>query len=196
MRISPTVAAKYPSGLARQIGVSPAVSQRGRRSIAAGAARGGTDPRDTLTSLSVCDFGDDGRLLIGTLHDALTDMNRRKGTAHVDAVFGTPPPELSDATSITAPTMRRIDGKYRANQLSIMAANTPSTFYDMLLQRRDQCWRALSDGYLHGRVFFLKLWVFMMVEVLNLNPYARILPSEEDTPLIVVHAMSAPDTAK
>eukprot|EP01043_Picozoa_sp_COSAG02_P105565 COSAG02_NODE_41555_length_393_cov_0.911565_2_plen_74_part_01 len=29
------------------------------RSIAAGAARGGTDPRDTLTSLSVCDFGDD-----------------------------------------------------------------------------------------------------------------------------------------
>ena len=66
--------------------------------------------------------------------------------------------------------MRRTDGKYRANQLEILTASSPATFHDMILRRRGMCWRALSTQYLASRVFFMKLWIFMLVEVLELDP--------------------------
>lgn len=147
-----------------------AAMQAELNTISTGEMKPGGDPRHVLAHLAACDFGADGQLLITTLEEALRSDKRRRGESHGDALTGGLPPTLSTTTSITAPAMRRADGTYRANQLTVLAANTPSMFYNMLVQRRDQCWRALSDGYLYSRIFFLKLWIFMLVEVLGMNP--------------------------
>eukprot|EP01043_Picozoa_sp_COSAG02_P020068 COSAG02_NODE_981_length_15488_cov_27.585093_15_plen_115_part_00 len=70
-----------------------------------------------------------------------------------DPIFGPDCPHFHSGRQIAAPQMQRTGGKYRANQLSVLAASTPALFYQMVLERRSQCWRALSDQYLASRIF-------------------------------------------
>jgi hypothetical protein len=169
-RLLPSVTHEHGDDLSRL--ESTATEAELQHLAAAEAMAGGTDPRDTLSAMAKFDFGSDGHLTVETLAIALTEMRNQVQTVTTgDAIFGGFPPTLSSTTQISVPAMRKADGKYRANQLSVLAANTPAAFYQMLLKRRDECWRALSDGYLTSRIFFMKLWIFWLVEGLGKSPF-------------------------
>ena len=133
-------------------------------------------------ALAAVDYGMDGSLLVNSLLDALTEAASSQPSTTFDPIFKAKP-TLSSTKVIAPPSMRRTDGKYRANQLEILTAANPATFHDMILRRRGMCWRALSKQYLASRVFFMKLWIFMLVEVLELDPRRRwtgaVSPTED-----------------
>ena len=140
------------------------------------------NPERVLVALAAVDYGMDGSLLVNSLLDALTEAASSQPSTTFDPIFKAKP-TLSSTKVIAPPSMRRTDGKYRANQLEILTAANPATFHDMILRRRGMCWRALSKQYLASRVFFMKLWIFMLVEVLELDPRRRwtgaVSPTED-----------------
>ena len=83
---------------------------------------------------------------------------------------------FNDLKPISAPSMRKEDGEYRTNQLAVIAATTASSFFKMIAARRRDCLAGLSPGYLASRVFFIKLWIFLTLEVLGIPPLRKWTP--------------------
>jgi hypothetical protein len=90
--------------------------------------------------MSTIQYGTDGALTIDSLHAAMTiATSTSNDSVPRDTVFKDVVPTLSTTRQISAPNMRRTDGKYRANQIEILTASTPAAFHEMNLRRRDMC---------------------------------------------------------
>ena len=79
-------------------------------------------------------------------------------------------PEFDDLKTVVAPKMRKAGGKYRANQLRLLGADTPAAVYEMIRRRRDECFSCLSPGYIASRLYFVKQWIWFCLEVAEVNP--------------------------
>ena len=95
------------------------------------------NPERTLVAIAAVDYGMDGDLLIRSLLDALSAAASipEQETAY-DPIFKEMDVRLSTTATIAPPSMRHMDGKYRANQLEILTASNPASFHEMILRRR------------------------------------------------------------
>ena len=143
--------------------------------------RGGQKPAiEVLKTLASLPYGDDGDLKISSLAAAMEATE--SGTTYddpdpiLDKLGDTSPFTFNDLRPISAPSMRKEDGEYRTNQLAVVAATTASSFLKMITSRRQDCLAGLSPGYLASRVFFIKLWIFLTLEVLGISPLRKWTP--------------------
>ena len=121
---------------------------------------------DTLLRLASLDFDTDD---IRSLADALLAAQGADSGQVVDPIFGVTP-SISCLASAPVPAMRMVGGSYRANQLKILGATTPAAVYEMIVERRRECFSCLSPGYLASRLFFVKLWFWFTLDVMNASP--------------------------
>ena len=135
--------------------------------VTALGSRAAKDPRDVLSAMVMAIDGSTDALQSGSLAGVLSSLASGANITQGDPIFGSTTPAFSESAQISAPQMMRSQGRYRANQLSVLAATTPALFYKMVLSRRQQCWKALSDQYLASRVFFVKLWFFLLMDVIR-----------------------------
>ena len=112
---------------------------------------------DVLRAFASLPYGDDGDLKINSLAEAVAAMESMPAGDGPDPIMakldGTSPFIFDDLKPISAPSMRKESGEYRANQLAVMAATTASSFYEMVSARRRDCLAGLSPGYLASAGF-------------------------------------------
>lgn len=137
-------------------------------------------PAKQIAALAALDFGNDERLIISSLYDALTaaqlaiqepEHPAHDSTSQIDPIFKENSPNLATGKLINIPKMNQYDGKYRAHQLELLTASNPAALYEVILRRREDCWRSLSPAYLANRLFFIKLWLFITIDMLEISPW-------------------------
>ena len=75
---------------------------------------------------------------------------------------------------------RKAGGSYRANQVRLLGADTPAAVYDLVKQRRDECFSCLSPGYMASRLYFVKQWIWFCLEVAEVSPIRKWTGSCDD----------------
>ena len=91
----------------------------------------------------------------------------------IDPIFGKMVPSFDGLKTVIAPKMRKAGGSYRANQVRLLGADTPAAVYDLVKQRRDECFSCLSPGYMASRLYFVKQWIWFCLEVAEVNPIRK-----------------------
>ena len=117
---------------------------------------------------------------IRTLDQAMRAVESGPDGTVADPIFGKRAPSFDDLRTVIAPTMRKVGGSYRANQVRLLGADTPAAVYDLVKQRRDECFSCLSPGYMASRLYFVKQWVWFCLEVAEVSPMRKWTGSCDD----------------
>ena len=110
---------------------------------------------------------------IRTLDQAMHAVESGLDGGEIDPIFGKMVPSFDGLKTVIAPKMRKAGGSYRANQVRLLGADTPAAVYDLVKQRRDECFSCLSPGYMASRLYFVKQWIWFCLEVAEVNPIRK-----------------------
>ena len=117
---------------------------------------------------------------IRTLDQAMHAVESGLDGGEIDPIFGKMVPSFDGLKTVIAPKMRKAGGSYRANQVRLLGADTPAAVYDLVKQRRDECFSCLSPGYMASRLYFVKQWIWFCLEVAEVNPIRKWTGSCDD----------------
>jgi len=117
---------------------------------------------------------------IRTLDQAMHAVESGLDGGEIDPIFGKMVPSFDGLKTVVAPKMRKAGGSYRANQVRLLGADTPAAVYDLVKQRRDECFSCLSPGYMASRLYFVKQWIWFCLEVAEVNPIRKWMGSCDD----------------